>query len=105
MNGIELFGKAATRARNKPDDTKAPCGVLNYLEVLRALDKLLKEDVHKFCQNCMEKRRTVKNTFYYCCYCYFCVLRRKKKAKFSGKVGELWSILKEIKIYYFFHST
>ena len=95
MNGIELFGNAATRARNKPDDTKAPCGVLNYLEVLRALDKLLKEDVHKFCQNCMEKRRTVKNTFYYCCYCYFCVLRRKKKPNSVAKLVNYGVFLKK----------
>lgn len=36
-----------------------------------------------------KKKRTIKNTFYYCYYCYFCVPGRKQKAKLSGKVGEL----------------
>lgn len=54
---MELFENTATRKRNQPDDTRALCGVLYYLEVLRALDKLLKENVHRFCQNRMGKKK------------------------------------------------
>lgn len=56
-------------------------GVLNYLKMLRALDKVLKDDVHRFRQSFMKKQKDSLEYLLLLSLLLFCVFWEGKQSQ------------------------